>query len=109
MRMDRRLVATRVAETLFDTETAIDDALAKAVRLLRQMMDARRALGLTLAAGDPALRRVSAAVNALGEAQREIVRTHGELDALRPGLGLSEVAFGPLIKPRGETDPQTTI
>ena len=107
--MDRGAVAIRVAETLYDTETAIDEALETAVRLLRRLMDARRTLGLTLAAGDPALRRVSATVNALGEAQREIVRVHEELDALRADLGLSGIAFGPLIKPRGETELQTPI
>ena len=43
--------------------------------------------------------RVAAAVDALGEAQREIVRTHGELEALGKSLGLGPLGFGPLVKP----------
>lgn len=97
--MDRTLVASAVAENLFATEAAVEDALAQAVLLMRRMMDARRALGLPMAAGDPALRRVSAAVDALGEAQREIVRTHGELETLRSEIGLRILGFGPLHKP----------
>lgn len=97
--MDRTLVASAVAENLFATEAAVEDALAQAVLLMRRMMDAQRELGLPATTGDPALRRVSAAVNALGEAQKEIVRTHGELDSLRTEIGLRVVGFGPLRKP----------
>ncbi|MFZ4605277.1 MAG: hypothetical protein ACOYM5_03380 [Caulobacter sp.] len=97
--MDRVLVASAVAESLFATEAAVEEALARAVGLMRQMMDARRALGLPVAAGDPALLRVTATVDALGDAQREIVRTHGELEALGKSLGLGPLGFGPLVKP----------
>lgn len=97
--MDRSRIASAVADDLFATEAAVDDALGRAARLMRGMIDARRALGLSAAAGDQALRRASAALNALGEAQREIVRTHGELEALRKEAGLRVVGFGPLIKP----------
>ncbi|MDO9223834.1 MAG: hypothetical protein Q7U20_09015 [Caulobacter sp.] len=97
--MDRTLIASTVAERLFATETAVEDAMAQAVSLMRGMIGARRALGLPSAMGDPALRRVSAALSALGEAQREIVRTHGELETLRKEAGLRVVGFGPLLKP----------
>ena len=97
--MDRTLVASAVAENLFATEAAVEDALTQAVLLMRRMMDARRELGLPITAGDPALRRLSAVVTALGDAQREIVRTHGELDSLRADIGLRGIGFGPLFKP----------
>lgn len=97
--MDRTLVASAVAENLFATETAVEEALGRAVLLMRRMMDARRELGLPATVGDPALRRVTAAVNALGEAQKEIVRTHGELESLRSEMGLGDIRFGPLNKP----------
>ena len=107
--MDRALVASAVADSLFSTEAAVEEALAQAVVLMRQMMDARRALGLSVADGDPALQRVTAAVQALGEAQREIVRTHGELETLGRDMGLSALGFGPLIKPSGGLgEPQPT-
>lgn len=99
--MDRMLVASAVAESLFTTEAAVEDTLATAVRLMQQLMEARRALGLPLATGDPVLTRVSATVTALGVAHREIVRAHQEIEVLAGDLGLSGIAFGPLIKPRG--------
>jgi len=107
--MDRVRVASAVADSLFATETAVEDALAQAVVLMRQMMDARRALGLSITVGDPALLRVTAAVDALGEAQREIVRAHGELETLGRTLGLPPLGFGPLVKPaEGRAEPQST-
>lgn len=107
--MDRALVASAVADSLFSTEAAVEEALAKAVVLMRQMMGARRALGLSVADGDPALQRVTAAVQALGDAQREIIRTHGELETLGRDMGLKPLGFGPLIKPLGAlAEPQPT-
>jgi hypothetical protein len=98
--MDRTRVVSAVAEDLFATEAAVEDALARAVLLMRRMVDARRSLGLSPTIGDPALQRVSAAVTALGEAQREIVRTHDELERVRQDVGLPGIGFGPLLKPR---------
>lgn len=107
--MDRALVASAVADALFSTEAAVDEALVQAVVLMRQMMDARRTLGLSVVDGDPALKRVKAAVQALGEAQREITRTHGELETLGRDLGFKALGFGPLIKPLGGlAEPQPT-
>ena len=107
--MDRALVASAVADSLFSTEAAVEEALAQAVVLMRQMMDARRALDLSVADGDPALQRVTAAVQALGEAQREIIRTHGELETLGRDMGFKALGFGPLIKPLGGlVEPQPT-
>ena len=107
--MDKALVASAVADSLFSTEAAVEEALAQAVVLMRQMMDARKALGLSVARGDPALQRVTAAVQALGEAHREIIRTHGELETLGRVLGLPSLGFGPLIKPAGSAaQPQLT-
>ena len=107
--MDRNAIASAVAESLFKTEAAVDDALVQAVGLMRRMMDARRALGLPPATGDRALMRVTAAVDALGEAQREMVRTHGEMGSLGQALGLGDLGFGPLIKPlEGRVEPLPT-
>lgn len=99
--MDRTQVAATVAADLFDAETAVDEALARAARLMRRMIVARRELGVSPAVVDPAMRRVEAAVNALGDAQREIVRTHDALEDLRRDLDLPARAFGPLVKPEG--------
>ena len=97
--MDRSRAALRVAENLFATEAAVEDALTRAALLMREMIVARRMIGLPPTAGDAALRRVSAALDALGEAQREIIGSHGELETLRRATGLRVTGFGPLIKP----------
>lgn len=97
--MNRTMIATEVARDLTSAEEAVDAALAQSVRLLRRMMDARRELGLPVGAGEPALKSVIAAVSSLGEAQRDMTRSHGDLQALQRDLGLPSVAFGPLIKP----------
>lgn len=97
--MDRVRIASAVAEDLFATETAVEDALTRTALLLRRMIEARRTLGLSVTAGDPALRRVAAVMEALGEAQSQIVLTHGELETLRRAIGLRGSAFGPLLKP----------
>ena len=107
--MDKALVASAVAEELFATEAAVEDALAQAVRLMRRMVDARRELGLPAKAGDLALQRVSAAVNALGEAQKEIVRAHGELEGMKGELGLRGIGFGPLLKPMAEASDDQPV
>ena len=79
----------------------------RAALLIRNMTDARHALGLPATTGDAALRRVTAALDALGEAQAEILRAHGALDALRRRTGLRIVGFGPLLKPTtGAADMQ---
>lgn len=97
--MNRMTTATEVAQELAATEAAVETALAQAVRLLRRMMDARRELGLPVGVGEPAMRSVTAAVSALGEAQQDVVRTHGVLHALQRDLGLPTTDFGALAKP----------
>jgi len=99
--MDSLPVASAVAGALITTESAVDDALAQAVALMRRMISARRELGLPVAITDPAMGRVSAAVNALGDAQRELVRAHGDLARIGADLGLGDLGFGPLVKPTG--------
>jgi len=86
--MDRIAIAADVADTLLATETAVETALARGVGLMRRLMEARRQMGLPVDAGEPALRRANAAVAALGEAHREILRTRDELGTLRRDLGL---------------------
>lgn len=98
--MDKTTTAAEVARELTATEDAVEAALAQAVRLMRRMMEARRELGLPIGVGEPALRSVTAAITALGQAQLDVARTHGHLDAVQNDLGLGGLAFGPLLKPR---------
>jgi hypothetical protein len=105
--MDSLPVASAVARALVTTESAVDEALAQAVALMRRMISARRELGLPVATTDPVMGRVSAAVNALGDAQRELVRAHGDLARIGADLGLGDLGFGPLVKPTGgPAEPQ---
>jgi hypothetical protein len=98
--MDRKTTAAEIARELTETEAAVDTALTRAVRLMRRMMEARRELGLPVGVGEPALHRVTEAISALGQAQLDMARTHGDLHALQNDLGLGGLTFGPLLKPR---------
>lgn len=107
--MDRSRIASTVAENLFATEDAVEDALARAAHLLKSLVDARRRLGLPADAGEDVMRRVSRSLEALGAARQEMVLAHGDLEALRRRAGLRLIGFGPLLKPQtGAADKQPT-
>ena len=97
--MDHAGTTREVARELTTAEDAVDAALAQAVRLMRQVMEARRALGLPAGADEPAMKHVVAAVSALGEAQQAMIRTHRALHDLHRRHDLPAVDFGPLLKP----------
>lgn len=97
--MDHARTALEVARELTAAESSVEAALVQAVRLMRQVMDARRTLGLPTGADEPSLKSIVAAVSALGEAQQAMVRTHRSLDQLQHEYDLPAVNFGPLLKP----------
>ena len=88
-----------VARELTAAEDAVEAALAQSVRLMRCIMEARRALGLPSGADAPPMQMAVAAVSALGEAQQAMIRTHRALHEAQRRHGLPPVAFGPLLKP----------
>jgi hypothetical protein len=97
--MHREAVARDVADDLSATDTAVEEALFRAVRLMRRLIDARRELGLPVAPGEPVMGRAAAVVAAAGEAQRELGKMRLELAQVRIDLGLAELAHGATSPP----------
>lgn len=91
--MDKIEVANKVADKLFATEHAVDDAMVRASQFLEAMVEARRELNLSAVAGEVATSRVAEAIAALSEARRSVMAAHGALQNLQTKMGLT-VAFG---------------
>ncbi|WP_448582990.1 hypothetical protein [Thermaurantiacus sp.] len=93
----RREVAARVAESLYETEQALDAALTKASGLLGLMPIARQDARLSACTGQDAIDHAAAAIARLSEARRELVEAHKALSEVQKSIGLAEVAFGSFI------------
>jgi hypothetical protein len=98
----RREAAQRVAAALFETEAAIDVALAKAAYLSGAMPALRKAAGASALIGQDALEHVSEAFTALTEARRAIVEAHRQLSVAQAQVGLGAV---PLTDDIGDKPP----
>jgi hypothetical protein len=91
MLKQRRMAAEQVAGALFETEAAIDAAIAKAAHLTGVMPSLRKDAGASALIGQDALERATAAILALAEARRAIVDTHKELSVVQRQIGLGAV------------------
>jgi hypothetical protein len=94
MLKNRRDAATRVAESLFAAETAIDAALARAADLSSTLVSARTAANVSATVGQDAFEGAAAALAALVRARADIVETHKRLSETQIQVGLRSVAFG---------------
>ena len=105
----RQDIAQRLAERLFEAESAIDVALTRAAELTAAMPKARTEARLPAMLGQDALDRATEAVVALVEARRRIVETHQSLDEVRQHIGLQEVDSGDTVPkvPPGFTEAGT--
>lgn len=105
MRKQRMEAAQKVAQSLFEAENAIDEAIARAAELMASIPTARKNANLSGVFGQDALRSVSAVLPALAQAREDLVATHSHLDQAKTDMGLSHVAFG---TPGGKP-PQTIL
>jgi hypothetical protein len=94
--MERALVAQQVANKLFATENAIDQAIADASALVGELIKARQELGVSAVFADEAFTKTTAALAALGEARTAMVAAHHDLaDAkLRAGIRTKLAGIG---------------
>ncbi|HYF22803.1 MAG TPA: hypothetical protein VD929_05325 [Caulobacteraceae bacterium] len=97
--MDKVKTAKAVAEKLFATEAALDDAVVQATGLLQAMIEGRRALKLSAVAGEAAQSRVAESIAALAEARRAVMAAHGALANLQRKMDVDDNDLGPLDKP----------
>jgi hypothetical protein len=94
----RREVAEGVAKALFETERAIDGALATAAGFVGAMPLARQDARLAASVGQDALTHAVEAMAALNEARMKIVAAHEALAVVQGQIGLAEVNFGGLFE-----------
>jgi hypothetical protein len=90
----RRELATRVAESLFEAEGAIDLAIQRTAHLVGLMPEVRQDAHVSALIGQDAIKQAIEAMAALGEARRGIVETHKELSVAQRQIGLGAVAVG---------------
>ena len=99
MLKNRREAATKVADSLFAAESAIDAALARAAELNSTLVTARTEANLSAVVGQDAFEGAAAAFAALARARADIVETHKRLSEAKIQVGLRTVAIGDLGKP----------
>ncbi len=95
----RRALAQKVADHLFEAETAVDLALSRTAGLAQVMPDVRTDAGLSALIGQGAVERACEAMAALATARRALCETHNELTVARTQIGLGAIAFGATDKP----------
>jgi hypothetical protein len=93
MLKQRRELATRVAESLFEAESAIDVAIRRTAHLVGLMPEVRQDAHFSALIGQDAIKQAIEAMSALGEARRGIVETHKELTIAQHQVGLGAVAI----------------
>ena len=86
--MDKVFVVKRVAEQLWATEEAIDDALARASGLMGGMIEARQELKVSALFGDAPTTKVAEAVKALADARHAMMEAHDALAEAKLRLGV---------------------
>ncbi|QMW23482.1 hypothetical protein [Sandaracinobacteroides saxicola] len=97
MSKQRKDAGFKVATALFETEKAIDGALAAAATMVGIMPAARQEARLAATIGQEAIDRAIDTVTALGEARRAIIAAHDALARVQAQVGLQEVNFGALV------------
>lgn len=94
MLKNRLTAATKVAQSLFAAEQAIDAALARAAELNGNMVTARTDAKLSALVGQDAFEVSAAAFAALARARCDIVETHKRLSEAKIQVGLRTIAVG---------------
>jgi hypothetical protein len=94
MLKERQIAAQAVADNLFAVERAIDDAIARCVRLTVSIPVATAQVNLSAVVGQEAIACSASAFSALIQARQDIVAAHRELDATCAEIGLRGSSFG---------------
>lgn len=92
--MDKVQIAQGVADRLFATEAAVDQAMAEASLLVAEMLQARRTLKAAPASGDLAIAKISDAISTLAAARNAVVEAHGALNETKLRLGIRATMVG---------------
>ncbi len=97
------------AQTLFETENAIDIALHQSANLIGELTRMRLDANVSAVVGQDAMASAAAVVVKLTEAREALVRTHRDLDEVKIQIGCRTVAVGTgLGKPEKDSSSSTT-
>ncbi len=97
--MEKALVAQKLANKLFATETAVDAAMAQAMNLLAGMAEARTEAGVSATVGNEATAKVAEAIAILSQARTAIVAAHDEMADVKLRMGIRTKMIGVFDKP----------
>ena len=104
--MDKAFVVQRVANKVWSTENAVDDAMAQAAALMAELTSARQELRLSAGTLEKATADLVAAISALGQARTAMVEMHEELAEVKIRIGDRTKLTGAWDKP--QRAPETT-
>ncbi len=103
--MERALVAQQVANKLFATEEAIDQAIANASVLVGELVKARQELGVSAVFADESFTKATTALAALGQARTAMVACHHDLNDAKLRVGIRTKMAGTAPKPDPHSQP----
>lgn len=86
--MEKAFVAQRVAKKLFETEAAVDQALAEAADFMSEVLKARKDVKTSMVFADDVQVKLMDAMKALSEARTAMVGVHNELSEAQLRLGI---------------------
>lgn len=86
--MEKVFVAKRVAKKLFETEAAVDQALAEAADFMSEVLKARKDVNTSMVFADDVQVKLMDAMRALSEARTAMVGVHNELNEAKLRLGI---------------------
>ena len=104
--MEKAFVVQRVANKVWSTENAVDDAMAQAAALMAELTTARQELRLSAGTLEKATADLVAAISALGQARTAMVEMHEELAEVKIRIGDRTKLTGAWDKP--QRAPETT-
>lgn len=100
--MDKAFVVQRVANKVWSSENAVDEALAQTAALMSELTSARQELKISAGTTEKATADLVAAIAALGQARTALVEMHEELAEVKDRIGDRTKLTGTWDKPRGE-------
>jgi phosphoglycerate-specific signal transduction histidine kinase len=94
----RIAAATKVAKELYESEAAVDGALASLARLQASLPEARRIANLSPVMGQDVVAQISRSMANLVQVRGAVVDVHAKLDEIKTDIGLREMAMGGLMQ-----------
>jgi chromosome segregation ATPase len=98
--MEQAFVVQRVANKVWSSENAVDQALAEASALMIEITNARQELRLSAGTFDKTTADLVAAISALGQARTALVEMHEELAEVKIRIGDRTKLTGTWDKPK---------